>query len=540
MRRAQSDTEAVVQRLEEATPFIEKIRAISGNAGISLGVLHHGETIYRANFGFRDVASGLPPDSDTVFPIASMTKAMVASSFAALVDEGKIGWETKLSELVPEFKTLNENIKAPELVTEANLMDLLTHRLGLTQGNNFWSQKDQQVLIDKSETAKIVGSLQPLAPFRSKFMYLNWGYGLAGEILENVTGEGLEEHFQRTLFKPLGLSRTTMAVPDANDYVKCYMALSNATPWEVRATAYVAGKARAGAGACKSTVNDLLILYKAWMEAAADQEQVGRTSTPGSPFKCVGDTWTSRAAINDETGYGLGWAMTQLPCKAGLLGVNGYECPELPTIAKGIEPQPMVYHQGSVSGALSAIYMLPKTRSAIVVLGNSFDLTDTPDWISQVLLEALFDAPERTDFIDLAKKTVANALSHHPPTVEQLAREQQKGTKARPLEEYCGRYYNQMGNFYLEISQHEDGLRMAPQGFNNVSYYLYHYNYDVFAWPVDRDADSKQALYPQHAIGLHKISFLPGSSGQITKCNWQIDKAIPEGEIFTKQRAGLL
>ncbi|MCJ1242724.1 hypothetical protein MMC14_010733, partial [Varicellaria rhodocarpa] len=100
-----------------------------------------------------------------------------------------------------------------------------------------------------SETARILGSLQLLAPFRSKFIYSNWGYGLAGEILENLTGQGLEEHFQKSLFEPLGMSRTTLASFEGENCVKCYMALSNRTPREVPPTAYVAGKARAGAGA---------------------------------------------------------------------------------------------------------------------------------------------------------------------------------------------------------------------------------------------------------------------------------------------------
>ncbi|KAI1150227.1 beta-lactamase/transpeptidase-like protein [Nemania diffusa] len=99
--------------------------------------MHYGKAIYRANYGYRDVASRLPPTSDTVFPIASMTKAMVASAFATLVDDGQLSWETKLSDLVPEYRQMSDHIKCPELVTKANRIDLLAHRLGLTTGNNF-------------------------------------------------------------------------------------------------------------------------------------------------------------------------------------------------------------------------------------------------------------------------------------------------------------------------------------------------------------------------------------------------------------------
>ncbi|KAJ8129903.1 hypothetical protein O1611_g3727 [Lasiodiplodia mahajangana] len=524
------DEEAIILRLKDTSSVIENVRRISGNPGISLGVMHHGKVIYRANYGYRDMDSRLPPTSDTVFPIASMTKALIAASFARLVDAGQLTWETKLSTLVPEYRQMNDQIKCPELVSKANLIDLLAHRLGLTAGNNFWSQKQQQVLIDKTETANIVGSLQPLAPFRSKFMYLNWGYGLAGEILENLTKAGLEEHFQRTLFQPLGMTNTTMAVPPSDNYVKCYMTLSNGTPSQIPPTAYEAGKARAGAGACKSTVNDLMVLYKAWMEAEA-----GGPDATDSPFKRVHDTWTPHIEISGKTKYGLGWVITELPSQLGLVGLNEYECPELPVVAKGTKPQRLIYSQGSVCGSLSAVYLLPETQSAIVVLGNSFDLTDTPDWISQILLEALLDAPEPNDFPPIVEKTAAKALSHHQPTVEQLAKEKVLGTKHRPLEDYFGRYYNRMGNFFLEISAHESGLKMCPQGFENTAYFLEHYHYDTFAWPCDRDAEAKLGLFPQFSIGLHKVSFEADESGEIISCNWQIDKAIPQGEVFTKK-----
>ncbi|KAK5657511.1 hypothetical protein OQA88_3083 [Cercophora sp. LCS_1] len=526
-----------IARLSRTSPTIEKIRAISGNPGISLGVLHQGKPIYAANYGYRDIAAKIPPDGDTIFPIASMTKAMIATLFASLADDGRISFETKLCELVSEYKVSSEYFGCKELATKANLIDLLAHRLGTTMGNGFWSQKNQQVLVDKSETAKIVGFLQPLAPFRTKFMYSNWGYGLAGEILEDVAGNDLQSLADEALFKPLNMTRTTMGDATGDNVAKSYMALSDATPFEIPATAYVSGKARAGAGACKSTVNDLLRFYGAWLAAAKDQKATGKTSTSGSPFKNTAIQWSKHSTVADGSDYGLGWVLAQLPGKGGLVGVNGYEAPELPIIAKGTAPRQLVYHQGSVCGALSAVYLLPETETAVVVLGNGFDLCDTPDWISQILLEALLDAPDPNDYVDLAKRTAANALSHHQPTIDQLAADQEHGTPVKPLVEYTGKYYNKAGNFFLEVTVSDDcaGLALAPQGFLNTSYKLHHYHHDVFAWNCDRDAESKEALYPQFAIGLHRVPFQADGAGKIASLNWQIDKAIPEGEVFTKK-----
>ncbi|OAR00178.1 hypothetical protein LLEC1_04807, partial [Akanthomyces lecanii] len=519
---SQEHVTSIVARIRKTDDAINQIRVIAGNAGIALGVLHYGQVIYQANYGYRDVAGGVPPDSDTVFPVGSMTKAMVSAQLASLVEDGKVSLETKLSELIPEYHPENNSLKLNELATEANLADLLAHRLGLTAGNNFWSQKGQQVLVDKSETARIVGFLQPLAPFRAKFVYSNWSYGLAGEILERLSGEGLGPLLRKSLFEPLGMLQTTLGTPGGG----------NVSP-----PAYDDSKARAGAGACKSTVNDLLKLYAAWMTAANDQASAGRTSTPGSPFKRTALQWTAHSKINDDSDYGLGWVLTNLPAKVGLVGVNGYEAPELPVVAEGTKPRRLIYHQGSVCGGLSAVYLLPETETAIVVLGNSFDLCDTPDWISQVLLEAILDAQKPNDYVKLAAETACNALSHHQATIDKLAAEQEHGTKSKPLSAYIGRYFNEMGNFFLEftVSEEHGGLTMTPQGCAQSAYDLQHYHHDVFFWPCDRDAESKQALYPQFAIGFHKVSFEVDAQENAVSCSWQIDKAIPDGETFTKK-----
>ncbi|KAJ5396787.1 D-aminoacylase [Penicillium cosmopolitanum] len=522
-------------RLQASIPIIEEIRSITGNAGLSIGVLHKGEVIFRENLGYRDVENKVAPDSDTIFPIASLTKALVAAAFAELVDDGKLTWETKLSDLVPEYKSLTDDIKLPQLVTEANIVDLLAHRLGLTAGNNFWSQKQQIVLADKTETARILGSLQPVAEFRSKMVYSNWGYGLAGEILEDISNQGLGTCLKTKLFEPLNMARTKLGHLDDSNSAKSYMALGDATPFLVPPTAYVEGTARAGAGACKSTVNDLLVLYNSWMGAAAEQQESGNTFSPESPIRRASELWTSHASMTNDTSYGLGWVLTELPGQGGLVGVNGYEADSMPIIAKGTTKQRMVYHQGSVCGALSAVYLLPDTRTAVIVLGNSFDLCDTPDWASQVLLEAILAPTEPNDYIELARKTSANALSHHEPTATQLREEKESGTTPKSLDQYEGRYYNKIGNFFLDISIDGEGLRMAPQGYDAASYSLHHYHNDVFAWDCNRDAESKEALYPQFAIGFHRVRFEADESGNVVQFNWQIDKAIAEGETFFKK-----
>lgn len=393
---------------------------------------------------------------------------------------------------------------------------------GITAGNNLWSQKAAKVLVDKSETAKLVGFLQPLAPFRSSFMYSNWGYGLLDEIMESVSGEDLESLFQRTLFKPLGLKRSSLRAiaGEWENVTKCYQALSDATTYEIPPTPYSTGSARAAAGAVKSTVNDLLQLYGAWMAAANDQASTGQDETPGSPFAHVSAQWTPHNKVTEESDYGLGWVLTNLPAKVSITSLNPFEGADVPVLAKGTAPRRLVYHHGSVLGGLSSVYLLPDTETAIVVLGNTFDLFDTADFVSQVLLEALLDAPEPNEYVERGRRIAASTLSQLPATAAKLEAEQVHGTSpSLPLEAYAGKYYNLAGNFFLDVSvlPGGGGLKMTPMSVEASAYDLRHYHHDVFFWPgADRDLQLKEVLFPNPFPDFTRSS--SGSSTRPASC----------------------
>jgi len=225
------------------------------------------------------------------------------------------------------------------------------------------------------------------------------------------------------------------------------------------------------------------VYYIDLLKAAVDQEKSGKAEIKGSLFIDVGYLWGDRAVIDENSHYGLGWVVTQPPGQGGPVGVNSYESPGgIPVIARGIHKSTrLVYHNGAMAGALSAVYLLPETQTAVVVLSNTFALCDAPDWVAQHLIEVILDSPVRNDFPELAKKAADNSLSHHPKTWRILAEDRVNGTKHQELSEYAGRYYNSIGNFYLDITVSGDRLRMITQGFPNVYYDLHHYYYDVFA-----------------------------------------------------------
>jgi Beta-lactamase len=99
-----------------------------------------------------------------------------------------------------------------------------------------------------------------------------------------------------------------------------------------------------------------------------------------------------------EKSYGFGWARVQLPGTMGDIGCNPPLMPHgMPVVGKGAPSQLVIYHQGSLPGALAAVILIPDTKSAIVILTNSLSLNDTPDWVGQLILEELLNVPERND-----------------------------------------------------------------------------------------------------------------------------------------------
>lgn len=89
-------------------------------------MLHHNQVIYTQSFGYRDVEAKLPPDEQTVYHIASLSKAVTSAAFGILVEEKKIDWDTPVKTILPEFDHPDRTIRE-----ELNIADLLSHRGGL-------------------------------------------------------------------------------------------------------------------------------------------------------------------------------------------------------------------------------------------------------------------------------------------------------------------------------------------------------------------------------------------------------------------------
>ena len=97
--------------------------------GISVAVVKDGQIIMAKGYGVSSLATKAPMDANTLVGIASNTKAFTAAALGLLVDEGKLHWNDKVTDYIPEFRMYD-----PYVTAEFTVRDLLTHRSGLGLG----------------------------------------------------------------------------------------------------------------------------------------------------------------------------------------------------------------------------------------------------------------------------------------------------------------------------------------------------------------------------------------------------------------------
>ncbi|CAF9904097.1 MAG: hypothetical protein ALECFALPRED_004843 [Alectoria fallacina] len=535
----QTEVRADTERLKNIRPLIQKICEESCSSGLSLGVLHQGQVLYRDNFGHRDVESKNPPDSNTLYSINSMTKALTAAAIGILVEEGVAQWNKPVQEVLPEFGDGHGDIG--RMITIA---DLLSHRSGIASPDTFFFQDNNELLLEKHDAIRAFNYGKQRGGFRDSYIYNNFGYAVIALLIEKLSGQDFGTFLRHRILDLLHLERTTTddVSTDANAG-RCYCVLEDHSFCRVPGPRVGTGSLLEGAAGIKSTVNDLLHLYRAFLEAVEDQTQQGTTSTDGSPFKqCPtlirGHSFLDGASLR-ENAYGLGWIRCQLPGVVGKQGINARLQMDLPVIGKGAPSRFCLYHEGLMPGSSSNVYAFPETMTIIVVLQSANSLNDCPDWIAQLLIETVFDFPEKNDWLELARASARSALALVPSMKVKLDNGRWPNTRPSfPLNAYCGRYRSPFRGFYLEVSQHEDGLLVAFQGLPSQSNVLRHYHFDTFTWLMTHDEAARRArLMVNFPADFYLLRFGMSIHGNIDRLYWIIENTCPEPTTFLKDLA---
>src|SRR5262245_5520628 len=103
--------------------------------GMSIAIVKDGKIIFSKGYGVKEAGKPEAPDENTLYAIASNSKAFTSAAIAQLVEEGKLGWNDKVKKYLPYFELYD-----PYVSSEVNIRDLLCHRVGLAtfSGDLLW------------------------------------------------------------------------------------------------------------------------------------------------------------------------------------------------------------------------------------------------------------------------------------------------------------------------------------------------------------------------------------------------------------------
>jgi CubicO group peptidase (beta-lactamase class C family) len=177
--------------------------------GAAVMVLREGRVIYLGARGVADLQAMRPIDGRTNFRLASLTKAFTAAAVMLLVRDGKLGYEDRLTDLVPGF---------PDYGRDITVRHLLDHTSGLPDYEDFMPEPDPKAPVEDQQIDD-AGVLEILKARKGGWFvpgklwrYSNSGYVVLGLIVARVSGRPFPAFLRERIFEPLKMTGTVAHV----------------------------------------------------------------------------------------------------------------------------------------------------------------------------------------------------------------------------------------------------------------------------------------------------------------------------------------
>lgn len=479
----------------EFKEFIEMTLEMWHVPGLAVAVVRDGRVSWCEGFGLRHVAQALPVTAETLFPIASCTKAFTAMSVGLLVEAGRLDWDKPIKEYLPAFQLWDAS--ATERIT---VRDLLTHRSGLPSHDMLWYASN----FSRREIFDRLRYLEPSCDLRSAFQYNNLMYMVAGRLIEERTGLSWEHFVQTRIFDRLAMVHSnfsTETTRHAPDFAAPYW-YRDAQLQEIPFLKQAGEHGGTGpAGNICSCARDLAH----WLLVHLNRGQMGERALISeanlapmhTPQIFVDDPLAKKRYGGEFMSYGLGW---------GMRSHKGYF---------------LVEHDGMTDGFYALISMLPRAQLGVVALSNCdayyapIQTNLVPNIVAYTLYDRLLGL-EPTDWNERLKRINDElfAATRPPPAV----RVSEPAPPSHRIEAYLGDY-GHPGYGVVSIRQVGEQLRLVIN--DTLTLPLEHCYYDIF-----------EALF-EVVNQRQKISFMTNLQGQIAQIAIRMEPKVND-IIFTR------
>jgi len=334
----------------EIDVLAEKVMAAFSVPGVAIGIIEKGKTTHLKGYGVKNINNNQPINTDSIFKIASNTKAFTTAALAILVDEKKISWQGKVIDYLPNFKMHDAWV-----TKEFTVKDLLTHRSGLGLGAGDLMLWPEPSSFSRDEILHNLRYLKPAGEFRASYAYDNLLYIVAGEIIPAVTGMSWQQFIDKRIMQPLGMTHCyagDVAAEHLQELAQPHGVIAGKLAVIQRKKSSGKESVSAAAGGIQCSITDML----KWANVFLNQGRYGEGKQLFSQEQHQ-EMWSAQTIMplskrakrwdnSHFSSYGLGWRMND---------VNGYL---------------RVHHSGSLSGMYSYVSFFPEQELGIVILTN--------------------------------------------------------------------------------------------------------------------------------------------------------------------------
>lgn len=168
--------------------------------GLAIAVVKDDTVVMAKGYGVREAGKPARVDGNTLFAIGSCSKAFAAASVAMLVNDGRLGWEDHVQTYLPWFELYD-----PWVARDIRVRELLAHRVGTSY---LIENRFRPVASDAKDLLGRARHIQPISPFRDRYVYSNNMFIAAGQLVAAVSGKKWEDFARERIWGPLGMVST--------------------------------------------------------------------------------------------------------------------------------------------------------------------------------------------------------------------------------------------------------------------------------------------------------------------------------------------
>ena len=438
--------------------WVERARTTFDVPGIAVAIVKDGKVVHARGYGVRRLGDPAPVDDQTLFGIASNTKAFTATAVGILVDEKKLSWDDSIAARLPGFQMAD-----PYVARELTIRDALSHRSGLGLGAGdllFWPDTN----VSRDEVVAAARFVRPASSFRSRYAYNNLMFVVAGQVIAAASGQSWDDFIRQRIFAPLGMTATRITSvgigPGDN------VASPHSRGWRLRGELKPIAATRddtwAAAAGIKSNLRDLT----KWVSVQLDRGRIDEARRLFSdavsrelwqvhtPLR-IGDPPAPLAKTRPTfSGYGLGFNL------------------------RDYQGRVIVSHTGGLTGMVSLVLMVPSERLGIIVLTNQEE-GGAFSAIAYHILDSYLGAP-RTDWIAAYRQARNDEFKRADDAEQKQAAERNKASRpSLTLAAYASRYQDPWyggASIALEGERLVLRLERTPAAVADLE----HWQYDTF------------------------------------------------------------